>query len=680
MATTSEDGFRGSFFSLLDRSPLLGWCVHNDGVPTQSTQRRLTFHQCRELARAVERSENFAAVIKLLRPRGVASLRTRLPVTLQLLRADREGWLVTTPDGSCVLLRAPVPWRPAQPSRQLTALRILDEYWDPLVCLGSLLLLLLASVVCALLPATRSVALVLALLVLVLVSVMVTTVVLRGAWWLYTALEPRYWPRRGAAVEQYASVNWSVALCCLNDTALPGIDDILLDVLRRVSELGGARGERGAVPELVLIHDGACTTAKTATAVASATLITAPPPGGACNGLMFLHQPEVRAVPDRRLLPATGVTFILFGAAFVLVIVADFVAETERAACAASSCEGRPVDYRSALRWLLQRLMWSDPDGLSPATAQGWALGWITSFLTPVLAACLVVALRQYMIHLKQARKDFGEEVAGAMATTNTMVLVAADVERQAVIASLQAATGRNGPTLREARGRHTVFDLGVVSRTHVLLAQSEQGIESPAAMMLTASGVLRERRPDFVILVGICYGLKGEPEQHIGDIVVGSQLQNLNWKKVQTRAGAEMQWVRSGRVDPSPTLLDRFRAATEDWQGATVHRGLMLSESVLVDSAEHRTGLEQQFPDALAGEMEGAGVYAASYLEGIDWIVVKAISDWGDGTKNTVRQPEGLDPAAAQKLAARNAAGFLVHVLQGRGLDHLPSRVTGRG
>ena len=78
-------------------------------------------------------------------------------------------------------------------------------------------------------------------------------------------------------------------------------------------------------------------------------------------------------------------------------------------------------------------------------------------------------------------------------------------------------------------------------------------------------------------------------------------------------------------------------------------------------------------------GEMEGAGVYAASYLKGIDWIVVKAISDWGDGTKNTVR-PGALDPKAAQKLAARNAADFLVHVLQGQGLDHPPSRVTGRG
>lgn len=657
--------------------PLFGLRAHNDGVPEQITQRRLTFAQCRHLARDVERSENAAAVIGLLRPRGIAILRTQLPVTLQLLRASREGRLVIAPDGSCVLLRAPVPWRPAERSSGLTALRVLDEYWDPLVWFGSLLLVLLASAVCALVPATRSTALVLALLVLVMVCVMVTAVVLRSAWWLYTVLEPRHWGRRGAAVEQHASVYWSMPLCHV--TELSGIDDLLREVLRRVGELSDdARGAQGADSELVLVYDGAVTTTAAATAVAQATLTTAPASGGTFDGVVFLHQPELRGVPERRLLPATGVTLIFLGAAIVLAIIARFVANTERAACAGASCEGRPAEYGSALRWLLQRLLWSDPDGLSPATLQGRSLGWIVSFLTPVLTACLIVALRQYMMHLKQAREGFREEVATAMATTNTMVLVAADVERKAVIASLQAATGRSGPTSREARSRHTVFDLGVVSRTHVLLAQSEQGIESPAAMMLTASAVIRERRPDFVVLVGICYGLNGEPRQHIGDILVANQLQNLNWRKRQTQDGVEVEWVRSSRVDPSPMLLDRFRAATEDWDGAPVHRGLMLSENVLVDSPEYRARLQQQFPDALAGEMEGAGVYAASFLEGIDWIVVKAISDWGDGTKNRSRRPE-----AAQELAARNAADFLVHVLRGKGLDQAPGSagsIRGRG
>lgn len=641
--------------------------MHNGRVRVPSTQQRLTLHQCRELARQVERSDNATAVRRLLRPRGLAILRFRLPVTLQLLRADRENRLVRAPDGSFVLLRAPVPWRPAQSDRTLTALRVLDTYWDHAVWFSSMIIVLLAAVVCALLPAAHTAALVLVLVVLVLVSVMMSAAILHSAWSMYTMLEPRRWTGNGAAVDQYTSVHWSVSLCHLIDTS--SVDDLLREVLRRVSQLSGNHpGEQNTETDLVLIRQDAVSTPEALTALTESTLTSASKPDGAFHGVLLLHQPELRVIPDKRLLPATGVTLIFFGAAIAIANAARFVADIERGACAATSCVGRPADYGSALHWLLQRLLWSDPDGLSPATFRGWSLGWLTSFLTPVLVACLLVAVRQYTTHLDRTRDDFRNEVAAAVATTNTLVLVVADVERTAMIESIRAATGRTGPTPREARGRHTVFDLGVLSRTHVLLAQSEQGIEGSTAMTLTANELIRERRPDFVILVGICYGLDGEPSQRIGDVVVAGQVQNLNWRKHQTRNGIDTEWVRSGRVDPSPTLLDRFRAATVDWCGARVHRGLMLSENVLVDSAGYRAGLKQQFPDAQAGEMEGAGLYAASYLHGVDWIVVKAISDWGDGTKNL-----GPQPATAQQLAARHAADFVVHVLRGGGLDQPP-------
>ncbi|MGH3934388.1 MAG: hypothetical protein ACRDS1_05335, partial [Pseudonocardiaceae bacterium] len=556
-------------------------------------------------------------------------------------------------------------------------LRLLDEYWDLAVWFSSMFLILFAGLVCALVALVFPVGilvlagLILVLLAVVLATVMMTAGVLHGAWWLYTALEPRHWRRHGSAVEQHAVTHWNVVLCHITEPS--NTDSVLREVLRKVAALSAsARGARHADPnpDLVLMYEKAITTVRTAQAVTQATLVTALPEGGRLGGVLLLHQPGARATPDKSLLPATGVTLLFTAVALLIVLSAPILAQMERAACAPTSCEGRPADYGNTLRWLLQRLLWSDPDGLSPATWPVWWFGWSVSLLTPVLASCLVIAVRQYWKHCKQERERSDETLAKAMATTDMMVLVAADVERKAVIASLQAATGLSGPAPREARGRQTVFDLSVVNGTHVLLAQSEQGIEGPTAMMLTASEVIRERKPDFVVQVGLCYGLQGEPKQHIGDIVIASQLQNLNWKKVQTRDGIEKWWPRSGRVDPSPTLLDRFRAATQDWNGAEVRHGLMLSEGALVDSAEHRAGLQQQFPDALVSEMDATGVYAASHREGVDWIVVKAISDWGDGTKNKMRQSE----------AARNVADFLVHVLQGRGLGHPPSRVTGRG
>jgi nucleoside phosphorylase len=68
---------------------------------------------------------------------------------------------------------------------------------------------------------------------------------------------------------------------------------------------------------------------------------------------------------------------------------------------------------------------------------------------------------------------------------------------------------------------------------------------------------------------------------------------------------------------------------------------------------------LREKFPDAIAGEMEGAGVYEATLLDPKpDWIMVKAISDWGYDKTD-----------AGQPKAARNAAEFATHVIAGGAL-----------
>ena len=53
-----------------------------------------------------------------------------------------------------------------------------------------------------------------------------------------------------------------------------------------------------------------------------------------------------------------------------------------------------------------------------------------------------------------------------------------------------------------------------------------------------------------------------------------------------------------------------------------------------------------------------GAGLYVSSYDNKVDWIVIKAICDWADGNK-------GVDKMARQKLAAKNAAEFVVKSLE---------------
>jgi nucleoside phosphorylase len=89
-------------------------------------------------------------------------------------------------------------------------------------------------------------------------------------------------------------------------------------------------------------------------------------------------------------------------------------------------------------------------------------------------------------------------------------------------------------------------------------------------------------------------------------------------------------------------------------WTGSRVHFGTVLSTNTLVNSRQLVDKLREEFPDAIAGEMEAAGVYEAATMDSKpDWIMVKAISDWGFGKTSEF-----------QALAAQNAAEFVIHVI----------------
>ena len=72
-----------------------------------------------------------------------------------------------------------------------------------------------------------------------------------------------------------------------------------------------------------------------------------------------------------------------------------------------------------------------------------------------------------------------------------------------------------------------------------------------------------------------------------------------------------------------------------------------------MLDSRPELDELKSRFPDAVGGEMEASGLVAASSRHGIEWIVVKAICDWGDSKEKM-----------EQKQAADNAAEFAMRIV----------------
>jgi nucleoside phosphorylase len=376
-----------------------------------------------------------------------------------------------------------------------------------------------------------------------------------------------------------------------------------------------------------------------------------------CGDVMVLAAPgRVEQVPAR---PVTGGGFLLLylaGLAVVIAVCARFVADAEADACRLGSCAGRPATYPAALRWLLQRLLFSDPPGLSPATARVVVLGWLVSVAAAMLVVVAFVAGRQEIARNRQVHLDYDERLRMTI-TGRALILVVTPDERDAVLAAVRSRVGHDA--VLDSSGERTAYILGSVAGTELRLVQAgEQGTASAAAMLETARTAIEHCRPDYVILTGICYGLRPDEGQQLGDIVIARRVQNIDHRKA-TGDSSRPVIYRGVNVGCSPGLLDRFQAGQTSWSGGRVHLGTVLTSNTVVNSAELVTQLRTDFPDAIAGEMEGHGVHEAATLgTKPDWIMVKAISDWGHRKNND-----------AQPLAARNAAEFVMQVVAGGAL-----------
>lgn len=252
-------------------------------------------------------------------------------------------------------------------------------------------------------------------------------------------------------------------------------------------------------------------------------------------------------------------------------------------------------------------------------------------------------------------------------ATAKALLVVAAEVERDAILAAVKQA---NHQSFRRAFStNHTIYHTGRISRTEVTVAHVAQGTVTPDSAGPGIPELLDAVRPDFVILVGICYGLKeNDPRrpQRLGDVLIASELRLIAHRKV-----ARVREDRGRAVHASATLLDRLRTAGVDWPRRTVtsvHIGQMVSESGLVDSAWYRGQIINAYPEAIGGETDGAAVYAAAVRSQTRWGVVKAICDWGYDKSDEFQQ-----------LAAANAASLVTHMIGIGGLDPV-ERLHGRG
>jgi adenosylhomocysteine nucleosidase len=236
------------------------------------------------------------------------------------------------------------------------------------------------------------------------------------------------------------------------------------------------------------------------------------------------------------------------------------------------------------------------------------------------------------------------------MNETTIVILTAMNLEYRAVRAQLSRIAAHMHPM-------GTRFEVGHLNGCRVALALTGKG-NQPAAVLTERAAA--EFTPAAVIFVGVAGAL--QPHLGLGDVVVATHVYAYHGATSQHDGltARPRTWELSHRVHQIAAHLER----TGDWAHQSpggpapprVHFGPIAAGELAHYSAvsDTRQWLREHYSDAVAVEMEAAGVAQAGHLnDALPTVMVRGISDHADETKSAT------DDADWQPRAAANAAAF---------------------
>ncbi len=237
------------------------------------------------------------------------------------------------------------------------------------------------------------------------------------------------------------------------------------------------------------------------------------------------------------------------------------------------------------------------------------------------------------------------------MCSNSVVILTALDVEYEAVRRRLSEPELYRHPT-------GTRFEVGTLPGGACRVALALVGKGNHASAVL-AERAINEFDPVAMLFVGVAGGLW--PDIALGDVVFGTHVYAYHGGTSEDD-GLKAR-PRVWEVPHEVHQVAHHLARSGGWQdhraehasAARVRFGAIAAGEVVHDSriSYEARWIRQHYNDALAIEMEAAGVAQAGHLNGSPVAVVRGISDRADGTK------AASDGANGQARAAANAAAF---------------------
>lgn len=239
------------------------------------------------------------------------------------------------------------------------------------------------------------------------------------------------------------------------------------------------------------------------------------------------------------------------------------------------------------------------------------------------------------------------------------VIATATKRERRTMLDRMQPLGGRS--RIVKTSWEESTYYLGVCGLYTCALVMSEPGSGGRAGSGQHIADAIERWAPRGAIMPGIAFG-RGGDDQMLGDVLISTRAIPYD----HVRRGTTREIFRSPHPEAGQTLLDRARNLHWTWTpshaGAEPRDpilGAVLSGDSLVDDPQFKAHLFEEFPEAVGGEMELSGLYAAAERRRVEWILIKGICDWGEDKRAISDQP----------LAARNACDCTAALLADPGL-----------
>lgn len=209
------------------------------------------------------------------------------------------------------------------------------------------------------------------------------------------------------------------------------------------------------------------------------------------------------------------------------------------------------------------------------------------------------------------------------------------------------------------AYSKNNTYFIGRFGAYNVIHVQSDMGAMNRDAVMTTVDNAIKMWNPRGIIMVGVAWGMN-KGKQRIGDVLISKKI--LQYETAKISNGSTIP--RGADTEAGGVLTNRFKSCMdweyllEDGKAAKKYMGTVLSGEKLLDDKNYRDKLHSSFPEAIGGEMEGAGLASVAMANNLyEWIIVKGICDWGYD-----KQSENKD--RYQKIAMESAISLCESVL----------------